>query len=73
LYVDGKLIKEFGEGDELFVPLAENGEPIKTAPRIKLADFIAGEEYETIQNAIELGLAEFGSGNWLDLKQVIGR
>lgn len=73
LYVEGHLKREFGQNDELFVPLDEKGEPITTGPHIKFNEMVANEEYETIKNAIELGLSEFGSGSWTDLKQLIGR
>jgi hypothetical protein len=73
LYVDGNLRKRFGQNDKLFVPLDEDGEPLTTGPRAKFTELVDGEEYETIQNAIELGLAELGGVNWPDLKLLIGR
>lgn len=73
LYVNGALKREFGMKDELFVPLNEDGEPILTAPRLRFTELNPEEEYETIENAIQLGLTELGDGNWSDIKKWIGR
>lgn len=61
---DGAMVCSYGEDDELFVPLDVNGAPITIAPPIKRADFSEGEEYETMCNAIQLGLVTLGVGEW---------
>jgi hypothetical protein len=56
LYVKGALNQRFGRDDELFVPLDNAGNPMMSSSPIHFLEFVEGEEYETIQNAIELVL-----------------
>jgi hypothetical protein len=64
LYRDGELIRSFGEDDEVYVLLDEDGEPIPEGERFSLQDLDPDEEYETIKNAIQLGLEGLGRGDW---------
>jgi hypothetical protein len=66
LYERGKPVREFGLADERWVRLDEHGERILNG-RTYSADELDPDpnaEYETLQNAIELGLDAFGAGNW---------
>jgi hypothetical protein len=60
LYADGALKQTFGADDELWVPLAEDGYPVTTAEPLRVNQLAAGEEYETLYNAIDLALSEAG-------------
>ena len=54
------LKTHFGEDDELWVPLDENGQPDLSAAPLAVDDLLDDEEYATLKNAIDLGLEEFG-------------
>lgn len=53
----GTLSAEFGEDDEWWVPLDEDGEPRRDVPPVPAADLDADEEYDCVRDAIEVGLA----------------
>jgi hypothetical protein len=67
VYKDGELTATFGEADELWVPLDEQGYPILTADRLHTGELLNDVEYETVENAINLGLKTVGAGDWSDL------
>ena len=72
LFREGELDCEFGELDETWVPLDENGDPDITQQPLSANELDEDEEYECIQNAISLGLAELNVSNSVtssDLKQ----
>lgn len=71
LYKEGKRARSFGEEDETYVLLDEEGEPLRDGARFKLAELTSDEEYETIENAIQAGLAEFGKGDWESLHELL--
>jgi len=71
LFENGKRKQDFGETDELYVPLDEAGEPIGDAPRLRRSELDPDQEYETIENAIQLGLKALGRGKWPDLFRMI--
>jgi len=60
LYRNGRQETAFGEEDELWVPLDEKGEPLVDAERLTVSELEEDEEYQTIQSAIEAGLAALG-------------
>jgi hypothetical protein len=60
-------VRAFGEADELFVPLDEEGEPIVFAEPLLAEELSEDLEYETIANAIQLGLGAMGAGAWDEL------
>jgi hypothetical protein len=64
LYRNGELVQAFGEDDELYVLLDEEGEPISDGERFSLRELDPDEEYETVKNAIQLGLDGLGRGDW---------
>jgi len=51
----------FGAGDELWVPLGEDGHPLATARALRHTELQDDEEYATIKDAIQLGLDRFGA------------
>ena len=73
LFINGNMEKAFGEDDEVWVLLGEDGEPLVDGERFKLEELDPDEEYETIENAIQLGLQSFGSGDYKELRAFMGR
>jgi len=72
LFEDGMLQCSFGAEDEVWVPVDEEGLPVKDGPVYKETELLPGEEYETIQNAIELGIQEMPQTlGWQDLLRFI--
>jgi hypothetical protein len=71
IFENGERRQMFAEADELYVPLDEKGDPVRDAPPLTLAMLDPKEEYETIQNAIQLGLRALGRGSWDELLRVI--
>jgi len=71
LYEGGEAVREFGEDDELWVPLGEDGEPVVDGLQLKYSELDPDEEYATSVNAIEAGLLAFGRGSWQDLAPII--
>jgi hypothetical protein len=53
----GALSASFGEHDELWVPLDEDGEPRHDVPPVPATSLDPNEEYDCMQDAIEVGLA----------------
>jgi hypothetical protein len=72
LFVNRNMEKAFCETDEVFVPLDEDGYPLLDGERFKLPDMDPDQEYETIENAIQLGLQSLGAGDWKELHKFIG-
>ena len=74
--VDGTIVKDLGEEDEIFVLLDDDGEPIVDGRRFafeELDDLGPDEEVETTQNAIQLGLKLVDVAEWRELKDLISR
>lgn len=63
----GRCVASYGENDELFVPLDEDGEPLDDATPIRRENLLQGEEYETKVNAIQLGLNHVEWNVWNEL------
>ena len=70
-YIKGEENSRFTVDDEIFIPLDEQGEPVLSAKRLTLYELDEDEEYETVENAIELGLKKFGGLEWSVLKTFI--
>lgn len=76
LYESGALAKEFGERDEIWVPLDEQGSPDTDRGRFRWDDIKddSDGECDCIWDAIDAGLEAFGVGDRLDryiLKQKV--
>lgn len=65
----GAEVASFGEKDEIYSPLKDDGSV--TGTRITFDKLDDDEEYETIENAIELGLNRLAMGTWEDLRFMI--
>jgi hypothetical protein len=62
----------FREEDELWVPFGSRDEPVNETQPLKLDELKEDEEYETIKDAIQLGLDLFGINiSSADLKQIL--
>jgi hypothetical protein len=66
LFHEGRRSMAFGEADEEWVPLNEEGMPIEDSPRIAIDRWISGEEYDCIRDAIRLGLDQLGVRPFID-------
>lgn len=76
LYEDGALVKSFGEKDEIWVPLDEQGHPDADQGLFRWDDIQSDSrrEYDCTYDAIDAGLEAFGVGDRLDrssLKQKV--
>jgi hypothetical protein len=70
LFRDGTADAEFGEEDELWVPLDANGHAMSNGPRLTPAQLDPDQEYETATNAIQLGLAAIGHADaWPEFRR----
>lgn len=72
-YGGGAATNQFGPHDELYVPVDDSGNPITEAKRVRLCDLSPHEEYETIENAIQMGFSLLGAGDWESFKAFLGR
>ena len=68
LYARGIHVREFGESDELWVALDEEGEPLVSGRRFRWGDIKDDHdgEYDCIRNAIDAGLEALGILDRLD-------
>ena len=71
-YRNGDLVASYGEADELWVQIDEQGYPIPTSERFHVDELLDDVEYETIENAIDLGLKAISAGRWSDLHDLLG-
>ena len=71
LFEGGIRKHDFGPEQELFVPLDEKGYPLADSSPRSLRQLDPESEYETVCNAIQLGLKALGHGSWDDLFQVM--
>ena len=60
LFRGGRPCGEFGERDEEWVPLDQDGMPIKDGPRLTADQLSEDEEYDCLRDAIRLGLEALG-------------
>jgi hypothetical protein len=60
----GRTQSAFGDTDELYVPLDESGMPVLSAQPLHVDALRSDEEYETVKNAIQLGLDVVGVNQW---------
>jgi hypothetical protein len=75
LYRDGTLARVWSEADELWVPLDEEGEPMTSSQPLRTEELVqdGDQEYETIKDAIQLGLEAFGAPAWLTSRELRDR
>lgn len=60
LFRNGSLVESFGEEDELWVPLDDNGYQLTDGERFTVDQLDEDEEYDCIQSGIDVGLATLG-------------
>lgn len=65
LFREGEFDCEFGELDEKWVPLDEQGEPRINHHTLSADELDPDDEYECTQDAISLGLAKLGVANFV--------
>jgi hypothetical protein len=68
LFQLGVETQRFDRETEMYVPLDDAGEPLLDANWRRFSELDPNAEYETVQNAIELGFEVFGYGSWPELK-----
>jgi hypothetical protein len=73
VFVQGQETASYGEDDERYVLLDDDGQPPVGAEQCSLAQLDSAQEYETITSAIELGLAHLGKVSWPALLSFMGR
>jgi hypothetical protein len=73
LFQNGVPSKSFDLADEIWVITDERGEPIVNGEKLTTDQIKDDEEYETIENAIQLGLNAFGINNWSEVHSFITR
>ncbi len=71
LYAQGRLAQSFDDDDEVWVPIDEAAEALGDGPHLKASELEPDEEYATIYNAVQLGLAALGQGSWDDVSELI--
>jgi hypothetical protein len=71
LFMCGSLASSFGAADEIWIQLGQDGYPLPDGPRLAMAELQDDQEYETIENAIELGLQALGQGDWDKIHEIL--
>lgn len=72
LYRHGTLTQQFDEEDEVYVLLGEDGMPQVNGRYFRYAELDPDAEYDTLFNAIQLGLEQMGASNvWPRLLQLM--
>jgi hypothetical protein len=64
LYEEGKLVRSFGEEDELWAPMDENGDELPGAPCCQSSAIPEGEDYAFVWDGIDAGLEAAGFRSW---------
>jgi hypothetical protein len=65
LFREGAFVREFGEADEVWAPVDEQGEPNLDGPRYPGNALPADEECDCIRQAIDAGLQSAGFNGWV--------
>jgi hypothetical protein len=66
----GTAIREFGEADEVWVPVDENWQPRAGAPHYSGDERPPDEECECIRPSIDVGLEAAGFNGWASLRSL---
>jgi hypothetical protein len=70
LFRHGTAIREFGEADEVWVPMDEDWKPITGAPYYSGDNLPPDEECDCIRQAIDVGLEAAGFDGWMNLEDM---
>src|SRR5262249_30741889 len=73
LYRGGKLVHQYTLADELWIPLDSEGNPVLAERAGHSHEQQPGLEYETLKNAVQLGLEEVGYKDWHGFLAVISQ
>lgn len=76
LYQRGELLRSFGDEDELWAPMDDNGDVLADAPRCPGSAVPEDEEYAFVWDGIDAGLDAAGFRAWLPadgLMYVVGQ
>src|SRR5262249_10433231 len=75
VFRDGSQTHRFGNDDELFVMLDDQGMPLREGRKYKESelDALQDDEFEVFQNALELGCEQSGFCSWRLLHDFIKR
>jgi hypothetical protein len=75
LFRDGTPVRDFGEADEVWVPLDEDGDMLTDGPRYTRETLPPDAECDCIRQAIDVGLEAAGFCGWMtasDLQDIVG-
>lgn len=64
-YRNGQRIREFGERDEWWVPLDQDGEPVIAGTRIRVYEMCPAEEYDCVFSTIDAALQAVEVDSWV--------
>jgi hypothetical protein len=67
----GEPVRGFGDEDEIWVPMDDDGNPNLDAPRYPGNAIPEDEECDCIRNAIDAGLEEAGFDDWLTTRGLL--
>jgi hypothetical protein len=70
LFRHGTAMREFGEADEVWVPMDEDWKPLAEAPRYSGDNLPPDEECDCIRQAIDVGLEAAGFDGWMNLEDM---
>lgn len=73
LYIEGIHDKSFQLADEKWAILDDDARPDPSQGVFMTSEMLKSKEYETIENAIQLGLKEVGFGDWGRLLEMMAR
>lgn len=75
VFRDGTQTHQFGNGDELYVALDDQGMPLRDGRKYqeKELDALEGDEFEVFQTALELGCTQSKFCSWQLLRDFIKR
>ncbi|MBN9517376.1 hypothetical protein J0H58_02480 [bacterium] len=71
LFTKGIQDKSFQLADEKWALLDDEARPDPSQGVFLISEMVKGKEYETIENAIQLGLNELGFGDWKRLLEMM--
>jgi hypothetical protein len=75
LYQQGRLVRAVGPADERWIRLDRHSERQVNGPTYSVdeLELDPDAEYETLENAVELGLDALGAGDWDELRLFMAR
>lgn len=71
IFFNGHPTESFDEKDEVYVLVDDNGTPLNDGQKYHVDELSDEGDYETIQNAIDLGLQALGMGTWDEVHKIV--